>query len=425
MELFMTYELRAKAKELRSQQNYTEALPIYQKLWEEENNKWDGWGYAFCLRKNKNFKDAIKVCEKVLEIDETFDYIKNIYSWTLFDYLNSKELNIETYKKIVEKILSLTTEDDLIYSKAIFKYLNKLKEKSIYPSDEILSYLEKLTPEKLSKEAYSFTQNNKKIELAPEFEQYFMYKTKALLEKGLFEECIETSYFALNKLTNFHYSNDIWFKWRIALSYKGLNNYDDSLKILLEIYKIKKEWFIEKELAEIYLKINEVDKALKFALKGIMNFGEIDKKIHLIILLVEIFDKKSMISDAKLHFNLAKTIIDENDWKINLDDKFIKKYQELEYSTSKEIFKKLRPIWKDIYYSNSEKFTGNISKIMPNGKSGFVSADNGKSYYFKIKDFNGKKDNLKEGKKIEFYLEDSFDFKKNKSVKNAVNISLC
>jgi len=145
-----------------------------------------------------------------------------------------------------------------------------------------------------------------------------MYKTKALYELKQYEKCIESCNLALKSITNFHYNNDIWFKWRIAMSYKHLKKYDTALSILQHIAKLKSDWFIYKEISEIYFITNNYEKVLSFALKSALKHGDIDKKIHLIILLTKIFETKKMEYEAKLHFILTKIIIEENKWNIEL-----------------------------------------------------------------------------------------------------------
>lgn len=69
---------RNKAQELREQEKYSEALLLYKELWESTSpqDKWDGWGYALCLNKIKNYSTALEVSRKVLEIDNKFEYIQ-------------------------------------------------------------------------------------------------------------------------------------------------------------------------------------------------------------------------------------------------------------------------------------------------------------------------------------------------------------
>ena len=38
---------------LRKNHQYKDAIDAYQKLWDETEDKWDGWGLALCLNKEK------------------------------------------------------------------------------------------------------------------------------------------------------------------------------------------------------------------------------------------------------------------------------------------------------------------------------------------------------------------------------------
>jgi len=418
-------EIRKKASELRQKQKYAEALPLFKKLWEKENNKWDGWGYALCLRKLKKFEQSIEISEAILKKYNNFDYIRNIYSWSLFDYISEKHKSLKTEQliNIVEKILKHCSSEDLIYTKSIFKLFGKLKENNNYPAEIILKFTEKLNVNALSHDPYSFEKDGKKVEIASEYEQYFMHKTKALYELKQFEKCIESCNLALKSITNFHYDNDIWFKWRISMSYKHLKKYDTALNILQHIVNLKNDWFIYKEISEIYFIINDYEKALSFALQGALKHGKIDKKIHLIILLTELFETKQMEYEAKMHFILAKTIIEENKWNIKLPKTLLEKYGNLR-SNKLDMLNELKNIWENTYFNNKQQYTGIISSYLPNKKAGFIKSENNKSYYFKISELTDKKEKFSEGAKVIFYLEDSFDFKKNKSVKNAVKIKI-
>ncbi|MBZ4644453.1 MAG: hypothetical protein JG767_2062 [Deferribacteraceae bacterium] len=419
-------EIRKKASTLRQNQNFAEALPLFKKLWEKDDNKkWDGWGYALCLRKLGKSEESIQICEEVLKDNNNFDYIKNVYVWSIFDYLSQKgdSLSIQELIANTEKIINNSSKQDLIYTKSIFKVINKLKENPNYHADIILNFIDKLDINNLSKTPYSFEQNGKKIEMASEYEQYFMHKTKALYELKQYEKCIEACNLALNSINNFHYNNDIWFKWRIALSYKELKKYDAALNNLQYIVKIKKDWFIQHEIAVIYYILKNYEKALSFALQGILNFGEIDKKIHLLILLAEIFEAKQMEHEAKLHFVLAKSIINENKWGTKLPSDLSKKYGNF-HLNKLDILNKLKNVWEEAYFSNKQQYIGVISSYLPNKKAGFIMGEDNKTYYFKISELTDKKEKFCEGTKVVFYLEDSFDAKKNKPVKNAVKIKI-
>ncbi len=126
------------------------------------------------------------------------------------------------------------------------------------------------------------------MELASDLESWYAYKTKALSKLGKWQECFDRSKEALNVLDNFHYSNDLWFLRRVALSKKNLGNSEDAIAELEGILNRKKEWFIQKELAELYFDSGNIERAYKYSLDAINNFGSLEYKIDLLYLMGEI-----------------------------------------------------------------------------------------------------------------------------------------
>jgi len=90
--------------------------------------------------------------------------------------------------------------------------------------------------------------------------------------------------------------------------------------------------------------------------------------------------------------------------------------------TAKELMRDLKKIWENLKFGDQEVLRGIIKTIISEGKAGFVETENKKSYFFSTKDFKGRRDLIKEGLKVSFFLKDSFDKKKNQPTKNAVNI---
>jgi hypothetical protein len=65
---------------------------------------------------------------------------------------------------------------------------------------------------------------------------------------------------------------------------------------------------------------------------------------------------------------------------------------------------------------------GRVKKILPHGRAGFIAGEKGTEYYFTVKSFKGAQHRLKEGLEVDFYIEKSFDPKKQKESEVAVNI---
>jgi tetratricopeptide (TPR) repeat protein len=425
--------IKKQADEFRRARKYADALSLYKQLWEEHRescNEWEGWAYAFCLKQQKDYKQSLDICREVYKLKPDFENIKGVYAWCIYyTEIAVEKVNDEPkFFKAGEGILKLSKQDDQYspYTLTVFKILEYLNHKAIYPTDKILEWTEKLNFEILDNKPFSFTDNEGKIrELAPKKEQYFMWRTKALLEKGLFDECIELSQKALDTFENFHYSNEIWFARRISLSYKGLGQPEIALEQLKSLLKRKNEWFIYKEIAEIYFEQGNNEQALKFAIDSALSFGDADKKLNVYKLLYEILISTKQNEDAKKHIEFMYQIRKANEYKIDNDlQNLINKFQ---IDTTKTVNlrdfgRELKQLWEKLKFSNQTQLTGTIKSILPNGKAGFIETENKKSYYFKMNNFLAKQKWCQVGHKVTFFLEEGFDTKKNQKTENAVNV---
>lgn len=425
--------IKKQATDFRRAKDYEKALPLYKQLWEEHKescNEWEGWGYAFCLKHLKDYQKALEVCREVYPLNKDFENIKGVYAWCIYyTEIALKVINDEPkFFKAAEGILKLSKQDDQYspYTLTVFKILEYLNDKAIYPSDKILEWTDKLNFEILDNTPYTFIDSEGKTrELAPKKEQYFMWRTKALLEKDLFEECIELSQKALDTFENFHYSNDIWFARRISLSYKGLGQPETALEQLKSLLKRKNEWFIQKEIAEIYSEQGNNEQALKYAIDSALSFGDADKKLNLYKLLYEILISNNQNEEAKKHVEFMYQIRKAHEWKIDNDlQNLVNKF---EIDTTKivnlrDFERELKQLWEKLKFSNQTQLTGSIKSILSNGKAGFIETENKKSYYFQLRSFKAKPELAKEGQKVTFFLEEGFDTKKNQKTENAVNV---
>jgi tetratricopeptide (TPR) repeat protein len=404
--------IRQNANRLSSEKKYAEALPLYQSLWEgfrENCTEWDGWRYAFCLKQLKNYKTALDICRQTYPLNRDFDPIKGLYAWCIYYTEITQPVKDEaTFFRAAEAITNLAKPDEpySAYAITIFKVLSYLTEKAIYPTDKILEWTKKLNPVFLDGKPFSFNEKDGKLrEIASKKEQYYMLRSKALLEKGEFDECINLCEEALGIFEKLHYDNDVWFRWRIALSYEGLGEYQKSLDLQLELLQRKKEWFIQKEIAEQYYRLGDYEKSLAYALDSALNFGDNDKKINTFIVLANALEKLGKTEEAQLHNNL------------------IEKIKRKDSNVEREI-SNLKTVWNALRYSENKSYSGVIKSLLPNGKAGFVETDKGKSYYFSLRDFKASPKKAIAGTKVCFYLAEGFDAKKNTKTMNAVELTL-
>ncbi|MCB0538090.1 MAG: hypothetical protein KDE33_11265 [Bacteroidetes bacterium] len=426
-------EIKTQAEQHRNSKNYAEALPLYQEIWEnhrENCGKWEGWAYAFCKSKLGLHSEALELCREIYPNNKDFEQIKGLYAWSIY-YTEIKDNEIKDearFFKAAQAITQLTKQEDKYspYLLVVYKVLEYLNNKAIFNPSKVIEWTDKLEKTTLDATPFSFEDKEGKTrELASKKEQYYSLRTKALFELNRSQDCIECCHEALESFSKFHYDNDIWFKRLIALSNAKLSNFEEAITQLKELLKKKNEWFIQKEIAELFLQVDNINEAEKYAIDGALNFGDADKKLNLYLLIADILQRQGKSDEARKHIEFICKIRQEKQWKI--DNELQQQVTLFNIDLSKlpnfkVIQNELRRIWDNLKFSTQDQFKGLIKSILPNGKAGFVEIERGKSYYFQLKDFKGRRDLIKEGQKVIFYLEDSFDQKKNQPTKNAVNV---
>ena len=406
------YEIiRQNADTLQSEKNYADALPLYRSLWEgyrEKCNEWDGWRFAFCLKQIKSYQEALDVCRETYKLNRDFEPVKGLYAWCIYYTEITLPVTDEPkFFRAAEAIANLTKQEDKYsaYQITVFKVLEYLTGKSSYPADKIMEWTGKLNPQTLDDSVFVYTdKEGNERETASKKEQYYMLRSRVLLEKSAFDECIRVCEEGLQTFEKLHYDNNIWFRWRIGLSYEGLGEYEKSLNLQLELLKTKKEWFIQKEIAEQYYRLGDYEKSLQYALDSALNSGDTNKKINTFKVLADALNQLGKNREAHLHENFIITLKKGED--------------------NKEAENELRKIWNMLKFNTQPQYTGKIKTLLPNGKAGFVETEKGKTYYFSLREFRGKKEKMQRNLPVTFYLEEGYDAKKDKKSMNAVRLEI-
>jgi hypothetical protein len=261
----------------------------------------------------------------------------------------------------------------------------------------------------------------KTVELASDFESWYSYYSLSLLKQRKFQECIDVSKEALFSIETFHYNNDLWFARKIALSNKGLGNLPQAIKEMEEIERRKGEWFIQKELAELYFDGQEVEKGKNMACKGALGHGDKEKKDGLFFLFGQIFKATGDQSLAHKHFLLVNLIRNEQGWyvpnrlKIALEETYL---DGINYESSVVLYRELLNVWRSNggVDQSLEKDTGKIVKVNGQKQIGEIVGKGGEKYFFHFNDFKESKE------KIQFNAQVVFSIKKPKGDRPGMNL---
>ena len=268
---------------------------------------------------------------------------------------------------------------------------------------------------------------HKTIELASDREMWYAYKTKALLKLGQYTECYELAKEALTQITKFHYSNDVWLTRRIAIAKKCGGDIDDAIKDFELILQRKKEWFIQKELAELYKCNGKIEEAFEYAIKAVCGTGPIEYKVDLLFCLGDLLLQKGEQALAFKHYSLSRLIRLTKEWSIpskltSALDEFSE--PALDVSSLGALKVELTKYWRSNCVGEAPKrgrMSGKVLKLLHNdkkGADGFIEHDNRKeSSYFRLNPTDPLILDLGVGLEVTFEIQAATDDKKARAIK--------
>lgn len=317
----------------------------------------------------------------------------------------------------------------------LFNLVIKVEKKKPAPNWRMVNeFCDIIPPERLGTicSTIEVERKGKKVptEQASDRENWYAYKSKALMSLKMYQESYDTSVTALAIFSKFHYSNDVWFARRIALSKKNLGNIIDAISELEAVLMKKREWFIQKELASLYQETGNYEKAFTYAIEAINNYGDLEYKVDLLFLISELLLAKKEDELAFKHLSLSQLIRVREEWKIPEKlkislSKFNKPNVPVESYESLKI--ELRKYWGGVQksqpISKSEmkpRQVGKINRILHNddkGADGFIKFNDSQSIYFKVNVTEEIIKCLQVGLDVEFTILPAVEDKKEKAVK--------
>ncbi len=424
---------KEQASALRKDKRYAEALAGYEQIltqFPDEATEWERWGKADCLRRLDRQQEALEVCRDIYRTHPGFVQNRNLYGWCVYDLevrpvQGADPADSKTFFKAAEAIVQLTKQGPYSpYERTVFVVLQHLKGRQIYPADQILEWCDKLDPGQLSTDPRPYTdRDGKEREEASPLERWYSYRTKALEELRRWDELIVVCNEALDLLSNYHYSDEIWFRRRIATAKGALGDYDAAIGDLKAIVRQKPDWFIQFELARLLHLKGEDDAALEYAVDSALGAGELAYKWELFVLLGDLLAQQGETETAAQHYYLAAALRTEQGWRD--DRELAERLRDLPPAPdtrSREQARALESQWRAIKFADQARLTGEIERIDGGRRTGLIRDDGGRTHYFRYKHFDSPRDRLMVGTKVSFFLQPSFDKSKNRESEEAVDI---
>ena len=350
-------DLAIKANSLRKDHKYEEALEYYKQSWEILKDAYTGAGLLHCFRKLENFEQANSFAKSLINLFPTIDWVKNEVAWTLVSG-PFKQVNSFNDALIVAEIVEKITSNFIILKQVAFKLSKLANNQENY--EIVIDWLKKVNPIDLSKDFIKGTKWSDKSQW-----NYNYYKT--LLNIGRYEEIISNIDESINEFPKI---KEFFLNLK-AKSFKESEKYEESVKIYEELLKYKNDWWFYKDYADLLLKMNLKDTALKMLYRAaILNKS---KKImvknyqRIGDLCIELGKDK----EALYHFILSKLIREKEGWTVSEDitssiQKFSNSYSDIyEINSINTIFSLCQKLWETVVdtQTNNQKMVKLKTKL--------------------------------------------------------------
>lgn len=261
---------------------------------------------------DKLYKQAYRKYSNLFTEDQKEHFAKSIYESEIRDSISYDD-NLEIK---IDFLLSLVGQKDTTHGEScpytdsvitIMKACKRNAEKTLYWSDKLNPQL--LNPDPIKNNSYSDRQT------------WYSNTSKALLKSREFSKCLKVSKEALENVDGIMNDDQYWFKFRIAVCNRELRNYDEAVKDFKEVLKYKDIWSNQKELAETYYQMGDLDNALKVSLEAALtNSKVILDKVKLYELMELIFIDKGMSKEAQEIAYLIYIVRSKVNHQITYDD---------------------------------------------------------------------------------------------------------
>jgi len=402
-------------------------------------------GMITILRKRGYIDETFKFIEMFnVKIDENVDgVVLNAYGWLVFDKYKKDTKNgqfnaIGFMHSVAPMVTTIMQRHDVFFDTLIHYLFDTVlrteKAKTVVNYKFLNDFCDLFLPDRLSTKPETMEIEKRgriqRVELASDREKWYAIKTKALLELGDAEQCLILSREALEIFDVFHNNNDVWFARRIALSHKIMGEIGRAIDELEDIGKKKNDWFIKRELAELYFETENFEKAFELSMQAMNEYGDVEYKIGVMELIAKLLLRKGEEELAYKHLLLVKTIREKNGWKIpdELHSKIASLNVALTIDEPEKLRKELLSYWKQFKPrvqrkpSTGEKKSGKIKKILhqnEQGVDGFIEAEDG-DYYFSLPASVPISSNLGEGITVVFEGKEELKGKRARKLQMAL-----
>ena len=256
-------------------------------------------------------------------------------------------------------------------------------------------------------------------------EKWYSFIVDSLDGMKKYEGALELAGEAMEKLPDSKSDAKLFISYKAAKIHNKIGNYEESLDILNDFVKVKKESYVYTTMARNYYGLEKYDEALSYAIKAALANRSIQNNLGTYILIGDLLDKKDMKDEANMHYYLVYTYKKANNQRIeyNLERAIENAELDMENTNFRKVQRELIPLWNEFKYENMTRYSGTIKKVFEDKKIGFISNDfDFSDTFFSFRDFKDSEDFIYPGTKVSFFIEETFDNSKGRESTKAVEI---
>lgn len=423
---------------LNQQHAYQEVCSFWDKHCQgEDEQPWQEWDYVFAmtaLYRMKRYEDCLQLYREFHHAYPSSSLLDDRMGWAVYHvHLKGhdfKQGDNARYLKQVDFVLHHGKQGPyspvaLIIGQVVRAILSGwIGQKIDYQRAN--DYLDYLDSKKLLQEERTYQQDDGKVRrLASEQEKWYAYKSKSLLKLKQYDACISCCDQALAVIRHFHSNNDVWIPLRKIESLIALKRTADAKAALGHLLQgPARHWKIDMLGYRVAVMENDKDAALKHIGAAALMDPNHGMRVQFYEETASFLSAAGYERMAMLQYHLIDLLREENGWKIRPHHFSGTIPEDIAAMDNQATLRELRDFWRAQRDKDKVFLEGQVKKILPSGRSGFIDAADGKSYYFSFADVQSGRKRLTEGSSVRFTLTKRMDCKKNRLSDNAVEITV-
>lgn len=421
-------------KKLYKEKQYTKIIELIRDTTALETmNEWNCFYYMSALKNLQKYDDCITVYHRVVKRFSNSNIINNVCGWAVY-HKHIKNFNKDTddknvYIKQLEYFIARCEYKEYSPLMTYVKRYLKIKlDKDSIPSkknyEDVNACLDRLNPAELLDEEAVYNGVGKVYKGESDRELWYRCKIKVLEKLGQNDACIKLAREFLQNVKIFHNNSDLWVNYYVACSFYNLEAYGEARKIVNDAIKSGLKHYCALDLL---FKINKEDGKVTEAIRRASECALVDNshnmRVNFYPAFAEYLYEQGFKKEAMMLRQFNDNIIAEHSWKPKSMNVKWKVEEEIAEMSTRDLLHHLKKFWLEQRDAGIEFLNGRVKRMLPSGKDGFITSEDGKDYYFNVRDIEEHR-KISENDNVRFVIDEKYDKKHGKMKLCAVKINV-